>query len=139
MDYYGAPTPLKQIANASTPDAQTITIQPFDKSAIKDIERGLLTSDLGITPSNDGNVIRLVIPPLTQDRRKELTKQVGKLTEEGKIALRNVRRDALKALEQLQKDKAISEDQLTSAKDAVQKLTDKCALNWGLLGAMTRG
>ena len=81
-------------------------------------------SDLGLTPGNDGNLIRLTIPPLTQDRRKELTKQVGKLTEEGKVALRNVRRDALKALEKLEKDKAISEDQLTAAKDAVQKLTD---------------
>ncbi len=119
-------TPLKAMANASTPDAQTISIQPFDKSAIKDIERALVKSDLGITPSNDGNVIRLVIPQLTQERRKELTKLVGKLTEEGKVALRNARRDALKALEKLEKDKALSEDELTAAKDAMQKLTDGC-------------
>jgi ribosome recycling factor len=85
-----------------------------------------MTSDLGLTPSNDGNLIRLIIPQLTQERRKELTKLVGKLTEEGKVALRNVRRDALKALEKLEKDKALSEDQLTAAKDAIQKLTDGC-------------
>jgi ribosome recycling factor len=126
VEYYGAMTPLKAMANASTPDAQTISIQPFDKSAIKDIERALVKSDLGITPSNDGNVIRLVIPQLTQERRKELTKLVGKLTEEGKVALRNARRDALKALEKLEKDKALSEDELTAAKDAMQKLTDGC-------------
>ncbi len=85
-----------------------------------------MTSDLGLTPSNDGNIIRLTIPQLTQDRRKELTKLVGKLTEEGKVALRNVRRDALKALDKLEKDKALSEDQLTAAKDAMQKVTDGC-------------
>lgn len=154
MDYYGAMTPLKSMANASTPDAQTISIQPFDKrrararcaicatpadatrsrpvlrclcpgSAIKDIERAIQLSDLGLTPSNDGNLIRLTIPQLTQDRRKELSKLVGKLTEEGKVALRNVRRDALKELEKLEKDKALSEDALTARKDAVQKLTDR--------------
>lgn len=93
-------------------------------SAIKDIERAINTSDLGITPSNDGNIIRLNVPPLTQERRKELTKQVGKLTEEGKVALRNVRRDALKALEKLEKDKLLSEDQLTAAKESLQKKID---------------
>ena len=148
-------TPLKTMANASTPDAQTISIQPFDKrrdplparllaawaaetprtdahvslcglrSAIKEIERALQQSDLGLTPSNDGNIIRLTIPQLTQDRRKELSKNVGKLSEEGKVALRNVRRDALKELEKLEKDKALSEDALKAHQDAIQKLTDK--------------
>jgi ribosome recycling factor len=95
------------------------------RSAIKDIERALQLSDLGLTPSNDGNLIRLTIPQLTQDRRKELAKLVGKLTEDGKIALRNVRRDALKELEKLEKDKALSEDALEARKEAVQKLTDR--------------
>ena len=97
---------------------------PLD-SAIKDIERALQLSDLGLTPSNDGNVIRLTIPQLTQERRKELSKQVGKLTEEGKVALRNVRRDALKELEKLEKEKALSEDALKARQDSVQKLTDR--------------
>ena len=92
---------------------------------IKDIERAINTSDLGIAPSNDGNIIRLNVPPLTQERRKEMTKQVGKLAEEGKVALRNVRRDALKALEKLEKDKLLSEDQLEAAKEAMQKAIDK--------------
>ena len=102
-----------------------LTLARF-RSAIKDVERALNQSDLGLTPSNDGNVIRLVIPQLTAERRKELTKTVGKLTEEGKVAVRNVRRDALKALEKLEKDKAISEDGLEAAKAAVQKQVDAC-------------
>ena len=96
VEYYGSPTPLKTISNASTPDSQTILIQPFDKTAIGDIEKALLQSDLGLTPNNDGSNIRLVIPQLTAERRKELAKQVSKLGEDGKVALRNVRRDALK-------------------------------------------
>lgn len=124
VEYYGAMTALKAMANVSTPDAQTIVIQPFDKTAIKDIERAIQQSDLGINPNNDGNVVRLFVPPLTQDRRKEMTKQVGKLAEEGKIAVRNVRRDALKQFEKMQKDGALSEDQLEAYKASVQKLTD---------------
>lgn len=124
MDYFGTPTPLKKMANTSTPDAQTIAIQPFDRSTIKDIERALNQSDLGLTPSNDGATIRLVIPQLTADRRKELTKTVGKLVEEGKVSVRNIRRDALKGLEKLEKDKKISEDRLEGSKAAMQKLLD---------------
>lgn len=124
VDYYGAPTAIKAMANASTPDSQTIVIQPFDKTTIKDIERALNQSDLGLTPGNDGNVIRLSIPQLTAERRKELTKVVGKLSEDGKIAVRNIRRDAVKDLEKLEKE-GLSEDALAAAKEAVQKLTDK--------------
>jgi len=125
VDYYGAITPLKKVANASTPDASTISIQPFDRGSLKDIERALNQSDLGLTPSNDGNTIRLSIPQLTADRRKELGKTVGKLAEDGKVALRNVRRDALKSLERLEKEKAISEDGLEGRKAAMQKLIDR--------------
>lgn len=123
VDYYGAPTPLKTIANASTPDSQTITIQPFDKGAIKDIERAINESDLGMTPSNDGNVIRLKVPPLTEERRKELVKLVSKLGEEGKVALRNVRRDAMKAYEKLEKDGLVGEDVLANLKKSMEDLT----------------
>lgn len=120
VEYYGAMTPLKTIANATTPDAQTIVIQPFDKGAINDIERAIMTSDLGLTPGNDGNVIRLVIPPLTAERRKELAKLVSKLGEDGKVALRNVRRDALKSIGKLE---GISEDEIKSLEDGIEKLT----------------
>mmetsp|Transcript_5176 Transcript_5176/g.17163 ORF Transcript_5176/g.17163 Transcript_5176/m.17163 type:complete len:233 (+) Transcript_5176:20-718(+) len=121
--YYGAPTALKAIANASTPDAQTVVIQPFDKTAIKDIERALNESDLGITPNNDGNVIRLVIPALTEERRKDLAKLVSKLGEDGKVALRNVRRDAMKAIEKLEKASAIGEDECAGLKKGIEDLT----------------
>lgn len=123
VDYYGAPTPLKTIANASTPDSQTIAIQPFDKGAIKDIERAINESDLGMTPSNDGNVIRLKVPPLTEERRKELGKLVSKLGEDGKVALRNVRRDAMKAYEKLEKDGLVGEDVLAKLKKSMEDLT----------------
>ena len=123
VDYYGAPTPLKTIANASTPDAQTITIQPFDKSAIKDIERAINESDLGMNPSNDGNIIRLNVPPLTAERRKELAKLVSKLGEDGKVALRNVRRDAMKAYEKLEKAGSFGEDEIAKLKKSMEDLT----------------
>lgn len=123
VDYYGAATPLKTIANASTPDAQTIVIQPFDKGAIKDIERAINESDLGMTPSNDGNVIRLNVPTLTEERRKELAKLVSKLGEDGKVALRNVRRDAMKAYEKLEKDNALGEDEIAKLKKSIEDLT----------------
>lgn len=123
VDYYGAPTPLKTIANASTPDSQTIAIQPFDKGAIKDIERAINESDLGMTPSNDGNVIRLKVPALTEERRKELGKLVSKLGEDGKVALRNVRRDAMKAYEKLEKDGLVGEDVLAKLKKSMEDLT----------------
>ena len=123
VDYYGAATPLKTIANASTPDAQTIVIQPFDKGAIKDIERAINESDLGMTPSNDGNVIRLNVPTLTEERRKELAKLVSKLGEDGKVALRNVRRDAMKAYEKLEKDNALGEDEIAKLKKSIEDIT----------------
>ena len=113
-------TPLKSIANATTPDAQTILIQPFDKGAINDIERALMMSDLGLTPGNDGNAIRLNIPSLTADRRKELAKLVSKLGEDGKVAIRNVRRDALKSIGKLE---GVSEDEIKSFEDQIEKLT----------------
>ena len=117
VEYYGAETPLKTIAGVSTPDAQTLQIQPFDMGALPDIERAIMESDVGITPNNDGKVIRLTIPQLTKERRKDLAKQVSKLGEEGKVAIRNVRRDALKQTKKLE----IPEDALT----ALQK---KCCL-----------
>ena len=122
VEYYGAMTPLKTIANATTPDAQTIVIQPFDKSAIGDIEKAIMMSDLGLTPGNDGNVIRLNIPPLTAERRKELVKLVSKLGEDGKVALRNVRRDAMKSIGKLE---GISEDEIKSLEEGIDKLTSE--------------
>ncbi len=123
VDYYGAPTPLKTIANASVPDAQTITIQPFDKSAIGDIERAINASDIGLNPMNDGNVIRLNVPPLTEERRKELAKLVSKLGEDGKVALRNVRRDAMKSYDKLEKGGLLGEDQIAALKKSMDDLT----------------
>ena len=120
VSYYGSMTPLNTIANASTPDSQTIVIKPFDISVIAEIEKAIMNSDLGLTPSNDGNSIRLSIPPLTAERRKELVKLVSKLGEEGKVALRNVRRDALKSVGKLE---GISEDEFRSLEDGIDKLT----------------
>ena len=122
VEYYGAMTSLKTIANATTPDAQTIMIQPFDKSAIDDIEKAIMMSDLGLTPGNDGNVIRLNIPSLTAERRKELAKLVSKLGEDGKVALRNVRRDAMKSIGKLE---GISEDEIKSLEEGIDKLTSE--------------
>lgn len=124
VEYYGAPTPLKTIAGVTTPDASTLLVQPFDVSAIKDIERAIMESDLGLTPNNDGKMIRLNIPALTADRRKELTKTVTKLGEDGKVAVRNVRRDAIKKLQKLEKDGLISEDDKKGMEQDVQKMTD---------------
>ena len=121
VEYYGAMTPLKTIANATTPDAQTILIQPFDKGAIKDIEKALMMSDLGLTPGNDGQCIRLNIPALTADRRNELAKLVSKLGEDGKVAIRNVRRDAMKSIGTLKK--SLGEDQIKGFEEQIEKLT----------------
>ena len=120
VSYYGSMTPLNTIANASTPDSQTIVIKPFDISVIAEIEKAIMSSDLGLTPSNDGNSIRLSIPPLTAERRKEFVKLVSKLGEEGKVALRNVRRDALKSVGKLE---GIPEDELRYLEDGIDKLT----------------
>eukprot|EP00271_Cylindrocystis_brebissonii_P014593 TRINITY_DN35993_c0_g1_i1.p1 TRINITY_DN35993_c0_g1~~TRINITY_DN35993_c0_g1_i1.p1 ORF type:complete len:291 (+),score=70.07 TRINITY_DN35993_c0_g1_i1:113-985(+) len=124
VEYYGAPTPLRSIAQVTTPDGSTIMISPFDKSSLASIEKSIQKSDLGLNPSNDGNVIRLSIPQLTAERRKELLKLVSKLAEDGKVALRNVRRDTLKAYEKLEKEKKLSEDEMKGLEADVQKLTD---------------
>ncbi|MFO7496305.1 MAG: ribosome recycling factor [Desulfobacterales bacterium] len=124
VDYYGTPTPLNQMASLSVPESRLITIQPWDVSAIKEIEKSLLKSDLGLTPSNDGKLIRIAIPPLTEERRKELVKIVHKMSEEHKVAIRNIRRDANELLKGFKKDGDISEDEAFKAQDQVQKITD---------------
>jgi ribosome recycling factor len=125
IDYYGTPTPLKSLANIGTPDATTITVQPFDKSSMGAIERAISLSDVGLTPNNDGSMIRLNIPPLTTERRKEFVKQAGKYAEEGKISIRNIRRDAIDRVKKDEKSSEISEDESKDLQDKIQKLTDK--------------
>ncbi|MGZ0049722.1 ribosome recycling factor [Brevibacillus gelatini] len=125
VDYYGSPTPISQLANISVPEPRMLTIQPWDKSALKEIDRALQQSDLGISPSNDGVIIRLVIPPLTEERRKELVKLAGKSGEEAKIAIRNIRRDANDEIKKLEKAATISEDESRRHQDTIQKSTDK--------------
>lgn len=122
--YYGAPTPLNQMAGISVPEARLMVIQPYDKTTLGDIEKAILKSDIGITPSNDGSVIRLAVPALTEERRKELVKEVKKEAEDSKIAIRNVRRDANDELKKLEKDGDITEDELRREGDEIQKLTD---------------
>ena len=124
VDYYGAPTPLQQVANITVPEARMIQIQPWESSLIKGIEKAILTSDLGLNPNNDGKLIRLVLPELTEERRKELVKDVKKKGEAAKVAVRNVRRDANDAFKKLGKQD-VSEDEIKDLEDAVQKLTDK--------------
>jgi ribosome recycling factor len=123
-EYYGAATPLNQLANISTPDSRTILIQPWDKGALQDIEKAIMKSDVGLTPSNDGMIIRLVVPMLTEERRLELVKVAKKLAEESKVAIRNIRRDANDSIKKLEKTE-ISEDESKRYQDDVQKLTDK--------------
>ncbi|AFY62046.1 ribosome recycling factor [Synechococcus sp. PCC 6312] len=125
VDYYGIETPLRSLANISTPDATTITIQPYDRSSLTQIEKAIQMSDLGLNPNNDGTAVRLNIPPLTTDRRKELVKTVAKLAEEGKVAIRNIRRDAVDAVKKQGKNGELSEDQVKDSQDQIQKLTDK--------------
>ena len=125
VEYYGTPVPLNQLAGVSVPEPRLLQIQPFDKSAISAIERAIMQSDLGITPSNDGNVIRLAFPPLTEERRKELVKQVHHRPEEARVAVRNVRRHAKEEMEKLEHDGAISQDDLIRAEKELQKLTDR--------------
>lgn len=125
VDYYGTPTPLQQVGNVTIPEARMIIIQPWEKSLLKAIEKAILTSDLGINPTNDGNVIRLVFPELTEERRKELVKDVKKKGENAKIAIRNIRRDANDAFKKQLKAEEISEDEQADAEDKIQKLTDK--------------
>jgi ribosome recycling factor len=124
VDYYGAVTPLKQLATISAPEARMLTVQPYDKSSIKAIERAIMESDLGLTPNNDGSLVRLVLPELTEERRKQLVKVVRGLTEEGKVALRNIRRDVMHDLKELRDAGETGADDERRAEDALQKLTD---------------
>ena len=124
VDYYGTPTPLQQVANVTVPEARMIQIQPWESSLIKGIEKAILTSDLGLNPNNDGKIIRLVLPELTEERRKELVKDVKKKGEGAKVAVRNIRRDANDAFKKLAKQD-VSEDEIKDLETAVQKLTDK--------------
>jgi len=125
VEYYGAETQLKALATLSTPDSQTIQIQPFDRGSLALIEKAISMSDLGLTCNNDGKVIRINIPPLTEDRRKDLCKLAAKYAEEGKVALRNIRRDGIDKVKKQEKDAELSEDQSRDEQDKVQKLTDK--------------
>ena len=125
VDYYGTPTPINQMASLSVPESRLITIQPWDASVIKEIEKALMKSDLGLTPSNDGKIIRIAIPPLTEERRKQLAKSVHKTCEDHKIAIRNIRRDANELLKSLKKDGEIAEDDAFKGQDQVQKITDE--------------
>ena len=125
VDYYGTPTPLQQVGNISVPEARMIVIQPWEKSLIKPIEKAIQTSDLGINPNNDGSCIRLVFPELTEDRRKELAKDIKKKGEAAKVAVRNIRRDANDAFKKMEKNNEISEDDLKDAETGIQKITDK--------------
>ena len=125
VDYYGTPTPLNNVANITIPEAQLISIQPFDPSSIELIEKAITESDIGLTPSNDGNIIRLNIPTLTEERRKELVKQVHKIIEDGKIAVRNIRRDSNDQLKKLEKSHDLSEDNLKRELDNIQEITNQ--------------
>jgi ribosome recycling factor len=125
VDYYGTPTPVNQIGSVSCPDARTIVIQPWDSSTLKGIEKAILASDIGITPANDGKVVRLSFPQLTEDRRKELKKQVSKLGEDAKVAIRNIRRDAIDAAKDMKKNGEMTEDEQKASEKSVQDLTDK--------------
>src|SRR5690625_968144 len=124
VDYYGAPTPLNQLAQVSAPEARLLVITPFDKTAVGEIEKAILKADIGLTPSNDGNLIRISIPALTEERRKELTKVVGKYTETAKIQVRNIRREANDALKKFEKEGELTEDELRNYLDQVQQETD---------------
>lgn len=125
VEYYGTPTPINQMAAISTPDPRTLQIQPWDKTTLKEIEKAILTSDLGINPQNDGNVIRLNFPPLTEERRRDLAKEVKKMGEEAKIAVRNCRRDGIDGIKALKKNNEITEDEQADGEKLVQKSTDK--------------
>lgn len=125
VDYYGVPTPLRQISQVSVQDGQTLVISPYDKSILKEIEKAMIKAELGITPNSDGMVIRLTFPPLTEDRRKEISKDVKKIGEEAKVAVRNIRRDMTDDLKKLEKSENLPEDTVKDTQDEIQKLTDK--------------
>lgn len=125
VEYYGTATPLNQVAAISSPDPRTLAIQPWDASVLREIEKGIMTSDLGINPQNDGKVIRLTFPPLTEERRKELIKQVAKIGEDSKVAIRNIRREANDKFKSAHKKSEMTEDEMHDAEDKIQKITDK--------------
>ena len=125
IDYYGTPTPVSQVAGISVPEARMIVIQPWDVSILKEIEKAILASDIGINPNNDGKVIRLVFPELNEERRKELVKEIRKYAEEAKVAIRNARRDGIDKAKSMQKDGEMTEDDLKNAENEIQKITDK--------------
>ena len=125
VEYYGSDTPLKSLATISTPDSQTISIQPFDAGSLASIEKAIATSDIGFTPNNDGKIIRINVPPLTEERRKEFCKLASKYAEEGKVALRNIRREAIEKIKKSEKDSALSKDQSRDEQDSIQKITDQ--------------
>ena len=124
VDYYGTPTPINQLASIAVAEARVLTIQPWDKSCLRDIEKAIQTSDIGINPQNDGTVIRLTFPPLTEDRRKELVKDIQKIAENSKVAIRSIRRDALEKLKAMKKNSEITEDDLKDGEKEIQKITD---------------
>ncbi|MGN1194609.1 MAG: ribosome recycling factor [Acutalibacteraceae bacterium] len=124
VDYYGTPTPINQLASVAATEARVLTIQPWDKSVLKAVEKAIQTSDIGINPQNDGSVIRLTFPPLTEDRRKELAKDVQKMSESSKVAVRSIRRDAIEKLKAMKKNSEITEDDLKDGEKEVQKITD---------------
>lgn len=125
VDYYGVPTPVQQVATIATPDPRSLLIQPWDASLLKPLEKAILASDLGINPQNDGRVLRLIFPPLTEDHRKELVKTVGKTAEEAKVAIRSIRRDCIEKLKAMKKSSEITEDDLKDGETELQKITDK--------------
>ncbi|MBR2705275.1 MAG: ribosome recycling factor [Clostridia bacterium] len=125
IDYYGVPTPISQVAGISVPEARLIVIQPWDASVLKEIEKEILKADIGINPNNDGKVIRLSFPELNEERRKEIVKDIKKIAEDSKVAIRSIRRDAMDDVKQQQKDSVITEDELKVAEDEIQKITDK--------------
>ncbi len=124
VDYYGVPTPLKQLSSISVPEARLLMIQPWDKQAVENVEKGILKSDLGLVPNNDGETIRISIPQLTEERRRDLVRLVGRKTEDGHVSVRNVRRDSLDTLRTMEKEKELSKDESRRAQDQLQKLTD---------------
>ena len=125
VEYYGVPTPINQVAGISVPEARLIVIQPWDASVLKDIEKAILASDIGLNPNNDGKVIRLAFPELTEERRKDLVKDIKKIAEESKVAIRAIRRDGIDEAKEMEKESLMTEDELKKAEDQIQKLTDK--------------
>ncbi len=133
VEYYGSVMPINQLANMATPDSRTLEVKPWDAKALSEIEKAILKSDLGVTPNNDGKIIRICLPPPTEERRKELVKTVKKYAEDGRVVLRGVRQDANKALDVIKKESKLSEDEIKKAQESVQKLTDKYSQEIGHL------